>query len=198
VLDYDDATTLRQQLTELPELLVYAHLALEPGSTPAGGRVSGATREAPLPCRLDVLSALGPSATVTLDDRDQDGQTPILHTIQAWALYIGGQYPALVGRTVGAQITLLLVVHDWACQQDWAPDYAAGIARVHRTAARLGSSPIGRRPVRAACPRCRLRTMQTRQDGCRECCDPDCATVLTPDEYDTRAEKLAGELNAVA
>jgi hypothetical protein len=198
VLSFDAATALRRQLQELPELLVYAHLALEPGSMPAGGRVSGATREAPLPCRLDVLSALGPSATVTLDDGDQDGQTPLLHTIRAWALYIGGQYPAMVGQSAGAQIALLLVVHDWACQQDWAPDYAAGIATVHRTAARLASSPIGRRAIRAVCPRCQLLTMQELPDGRRECCSPGCGVILTPDEYNNRAEKLLTELDAVA
>lgn len=58
MLDQPRADRLRRQLRDLPELYVYATLALQPGSAPKSLNTSGGTKTPPLPCRLDLPSHL--------------------------------------------------------------------------------------------------------------------------------------------
>ena len=90
MLDHTAAETLHTELTDLAELVVRAHLALMPGSGPAGPRVSGATREAPLPCNPYVLSLLGPGSAGGLVHRGDQTDHPSIGAVIGWARYVAG------------------------------------------------------------------------------------------------------------
>lgn len=195
------ATRLHDQLLELPELLTLAHLALLPGSARLGGRVSGATRTAPLPCRVDVLSLLGPAAPGTVRDPygDQDGITPIAGTIQTWARLIAEEtHQCLVTSTVGGQLRFLTLrpVLAWTVRQMWADDYATEIGDVHRQATHLAMVRPRRTPMQMPCPACDMLSL-VREDGKDiDCVTPGCTVRMRQGDYDWRAEKLLAELEA--
>lgn len=195
MLDHDAATRLRQQLGQLPELLVLAHLALTPGSTPRAGRVSGGAVEAPLPCRLDVLdllaarhdSAPGPDqlvgwARLVIYDR---------RTANDWSGWLTVPVALAAEAFASLAVRLLLFHHEFAIRRDYARDYADEIGQLHRALNRTVGSPITARPVRIPCPKCRLLTMRQRDDGHRECSNPDCKAVRTESEYAEQAERAA-------
>ncbi|GAA2227294.1 hypothetical protein GCM10010430_03340 [Kitasatospora cystarginea] len=133
----------------------YAQLALLPGSAPRSGWVSGATREAPLPCRLDVLSLLGPAAEESVRDPhgDQVGAEPILGTLLSWARLIfeeGNYYrPSGGWATIGALVAFLADrdVIEWVVRQPWADEYADEIATVHRQLIPLARLQPRRHPM---------------------------------------------------
>lgn len=214
MLDFTAATRLHRQLTDLPELLAYAHLALQPGSAPRGGRVSGATRTAPLPCRLDVLSLLGPAAPDTVRDLtgDQHGLTPVIGSLQAWARIVEEEHPcsSRPGRehtcrpneaTIGSLLAYLTArdVLAWTVQQPWADEYAAEINAVHRALQPFALLRPRRRPLpQLPCPRCDLLSL-VREDGRDvECTTPGCGVILRHGEVQDRAQKLLDELDAAA
>ncbi|KDN86730.1 hypothetical protein [Kitasatospora cheerisanensis] len=190
---------LRRQLLDLPELLAYAHLAILPSSNTRSGYVTGATRTAPTPARLDVLSLLGPAATDTVRDPygDQDGLIPAAGTITAWTRIHAeehGQQPA--DTNLGTQLAYLAHLLPWAAAQPWADEYAAEIADLHRRCSPLALLRPRRRLMQLPCPRCRLQAL-VREDGHDiECATPGCGTILRPDEYDQRATAYADALNA--
>ncbi|MDH6111936.1 hypothetical protein P3T36_006881 [Kitasatospora sp. MAP12-15] len=191
MLDFAAATALRAQLTELPELLVYTHLALLPASVPRGGRVSGATREAPLPLRTDVLDLvvdteqlLGSWAAAIRSEQRRAND---------WGGWLTNRRPG--EAVVSVHLRYLLAEHEFAVTRDLAGPYAAEIDQLHRTLGRA-TCAAPRRPVRIPCPRCRLLTMAERPDGMRECANPSCVAVLRPSEYSDRAERLLTELHA--
>lgn len=194
---------LRRQLAELPELLAYAQLALLPGSAPQSGWVSGATREAPLPCRLDVLSLLGPAAEETVRDPygDQVGVEPILGTLLSWARLVAEEsnyYRPSGGWTVGGLVAFLADrdVFEWAVQRPWADEYADEIAAVHWQLVPLARLRPRRRPMSLPCPRCELLTLTAEDGRDIECSNPGCGTILRQSEYDDRAEQHLTELYA--
>ncbi|PJN24043.1 hypothetical protein [Kitasatospora sp. CB02891] len=192
---------LARQLREMPELLAYAHLAVLPGSTARTGYVTGATRTAPTPARLDVLSLLGPAADGTVRDPygDQDGLTPAAGTITAWTrIHIeeSGQQPA--DGTLGTQLTYLAALLPWAAEQPWAAEYATEIAALHRRCTPLALLRPRRRLMQLPCPRCRLQSLVTEDGHDTECATPGCGTILRPDEYDRRAEEYTAALHTAA
>lgn len=187
MLDHDTATQLRRHLAELPELLVYGHFALQPGSSPRTGRVSGGAAEAPLPINLRALDLLGTRhddqpgpdilaswARAIIDDRQRAND---------WTGWIA--VPATLHNEASASIALrYLQFHHWfAVTRPYAVDYAEEIGTLHRTLANVAGQPIVWRPVTAVCPRCLLRTLRERTDGRRECSNPDCVAVYTTSEY---------------
>lgn len=191
MLDTAAATRLRRQLADLPELYVYAHMNLAPGSGPGGPRVSGATRTPPLPCRLDVLSLTGPGDYVD-PDTDQHGPMPATAVLSAWCQVFSGQ-PC---RTITTAVDFLLRIHQQACQHPLADEYAADIADLHHRLQAHAHTRPRRRPMQMPCPRCELLTL-VRQDGRDiECTNPGCRATLTPADYDRRAEQLLEELEA--
>jgi hypothetical protein len=201
MLEYAAATRLHRQLTELPELLAHAHLALQPGSAPRGGRVSGATRTAPLPCRADVLSLLGPAARGTVHDPygDQDGITPIAGTIQTWARLIAEEtHQCLITGTIGGHLQFLTrrTVLAWSVLQPWADDYAAEIHGAHRRLTPLALLRPRRRMLALPCPQCTMLTLVAEDGRDIECIEPSCRAVLRQHEYDNRAEQYIAELQA--
>lgn len=197
MLDTAAATRLRRQLSELPELVVYAHLALLPGSAPRDGRVSGATRTAPLPCRLDVLSLLGPASLTAPDDTT--ATWPVHTVLAAWARIIAtGTRQCLVTTHLQGLTHVLIRHHPWAIQQPWAADYAAQIAGLHRELAAFGPSRPRRRALTLPCPRCDLLTLAQVDGEDIACSNPGCQAVLRPAEYDQRVERALAEMDAVA
>ncbi|MER5350614.1 hypothetical protein ABT093_09810 [Kitasatospora sp. NPDC002551] len=200
---------LRTQLGQLPELITLAHLALLPGSGRRGARVSGATRTAPLPCRLDVLSLLGPTATAVHDPHGDQDPAPGLDLLTSWARVViddrqrandwsGWVRP--VGhdgeRTVSVAVKVLLLHLPFAASRPYARDLAEEIGRLHAHLNRITGSPLAGPARRQPCPRCHLLTITTRPDGMRECSSPDCWAVLSEQEYADRAEQVLGELAA--
>ncbi|GAA2838393.1 hypothetical protein RMN57_13110 [Kitasatospora sp. CM 4170] len=204
---------LRIQLAQLPELITLAHLALLPGSGRRGARVSGATRTAPLPCRVDVLSLVGPTAASTVrDDHGDQDQTPGLDLLAGWARTVlddrqrandwtGWVRPAGHDweRTASRAVKVLLLHLDWAATRQYARDLADEIGRLHGHLNRVSGTPFTTGPARRhVCARCKLMTATIRPDGMCECSAPDCLAVLTADEYADRAERVLAELAKVA
>ncbi|WP_037576736.1 hypothetical protein [Phaeacidiphilus oryzae] len=195
MLDQATADRLRRQLRDIPTLWVYAHMSLLPGSAPAGGRVTGATRTPPLPCRVDLLSQLGPGSALG----DDTGEWPLLAVLTGWARYIAHQRQQPAPRDHVQDLThFLLRHHRYAAQQDWAADYAAQVDHAVRPLRAVGPSdvPAGRRRT-IPCPRChRLSLVEEYRPVVRPggvdrarivCSRPDCACALTAVEYDALA-----------
>ncbi|WP_405019575.1 hypothetical protein OHV05_24565 [Kitasatospora sp. NBC_00070] len=201
MLDTHTAARLDRQLRELPDALVLAHLALLPGAGARGARVSGATRTAPLPCPVDVLSLFGPAApgTVHDDHGDQDGIIPLGATIASWARLIAEQTgQCLVTGTVGGHLQFLArrPAFAFAILQPWADEYAAEIADVHQHATRLSRTRPRRTPMQMPCPACDMLSL-VRQDGRDiECVTPGCSVLMRPGDYDWRVEQILAELEA--
>ncbi|PBC80141.1 hypothetical protein BX265_4977 [Streptomyces sp. TLI_235] len=198
MLDYTTAETLRTQLEQIPLLLTRAHLALAPGSGPAGPRVSGATRTPPLPCRLHVLDLLAA--------RTDDGPGPDLLTAWAgaiiddrqrandWTGWVRVEHRLDDEAPESLAVRYLLLHHPFAIARDYARQYATGIDRLHQALNRAAGDAIApARPARMVCPRCQLMTMTEEPDGRRVCADPGCWVVLTRAEYERRAEHVLGD-----
>lgn len=187
---------LRTQLAQLPELVVRAHLALLPGAGRRGARVSGATRTAPLPCRVDILALVGPTATETVHDQhgDQD-QTPGLDLLATWARTVledrqrANDWTAWTRpaghdweRTVSRAVKVLEFHLDWTAGRPYAHDLADEIGRLHshlNHATGMPIAPTVRR--RIVCPGCQLMTAAVQDDGRCEC--GSCGLILTGAEY---------------
>lgn len=211
MLDPHAADRLRTELTELPELITRAHLALIPGSGPTGPRVSGATREAPLPCNLYVLSLISPtSADAQPHDTDQT-EHPSIGTVIGWAQLVIGErqaandwtgwtkvpYALQAEATVSVAIRYLLFHHEWTVQREFARGLADDIHRIHAALDRATDyALVGARLRRTVCPRCQGLTVKEGADGRLSCADDDCAMVVTRDEYDARAERVLEEIAA--
>ncbi|MFJ9448189.1 hypothetical protein ACIRRH_41195 [Kitasatospora sp. NPDC101235] len=201
---------LRTQLGQLPELITLAHLALAPGAGRRGARVSGATRTAPLPCRVDVLSLVGPTAAEAVhDDHGDQDDTPGLDLLAGWARTVledrqrandwtGWARPAGYEweRTVSVAVKLLLFHLDWAAGRPYARDLADEIGRLHGHLNRAVGMPIAPPARRMVCPSCHLMTVTVRADGMRECSSIDCGSVRSEQEYAGRAEQTLAELAA--
>jgi hypothetical protein len=201
---------LRTQLQQLPELITLTHLALLPGSGRRGARVSGATRTAPLPCRVDVLSLIGPTAPAVHDEHGDQDDTPGLDLLAEWARAViddrqrANDWSAWVRPaghdrevTVSRAVKTLLLHLDFAASRAYARDLADEIGRLHSHLNRACGGPLQTGPARRhVCPRCHLMTVTVRPDGMRECSAPDCRAVLTTDEYADRVEQTLSELAA--
>lgn len=205
MLDYAAATRLHRQLTELGELLAHAHLAIQPGSAPRGGRVSGATRTAPLPCRVDVLSWLGPAPAgrgAVLDQHgDQTGPAPVTATLHGWVRLVEeeSRFADCADYRIGGMLDYLRArnVFTWTAHQPWADEYATEIGDLHRTAQRLALARPRRRPLpQLPCPRCDLLALVAVDGHDVECTTPGCGVILRPAEVSARAEAILAVLDA--
>lgn len=206
MLDFAAATRLSRQLSELGELIAYAHLALLPGAGRRGARVSGATRTAPLPCSVDVLSLLGPAAgprgAVVDPHRDQTGPTPIIGTLSSWVRLHEeeGPFADCADYSVGGMLDYLRArnVLAWAVLQPWADEYAAEIGDTHRALQPYALLRARRRLLQLPCPRCHLLTLTVEDGKDAECGNPGCQILLRPAEVDDHIERYLLELDAVA
>ncbi|MBV6697466.1 hypothetical protein KV557_10050 [Kitasatospora aureofaciens] len=201
---------LRTQLAQVPELITLAHLALLPGSGQRGARVSGATRTAPLPCRVDVLSLLGPTAATVHDDHGDQIAEPSLGILHGWCQVVledrrrandWTAWTRLPGSDHEATVSLatryLLFHAEFAATRPYARELADEVSALHRHLNRVTGWPIApTRHARQVCPRCQLMTVTVRPDGMRECSALDCRAVLSTQEYTDRAEQVIAELAA--
>ncbi|MFE6868335.1 hypothetical protein ACFVFS_17435 [Kitasatospora sp. NPDC057692] len=201
---------LRDQLTELPELIAHTGIALLPGAGDRGARVSGATRTPPLPCRLNALDDLGPRrdntptlsilaswAATVLDDRQRANDW------SAWTvLPVPARAPYTLDSEYDATTATTYLLHhlDYAAGRAYAVDMADEISQLHHHLSRVTGWHRQDRPARRRpCPRCRLLTVVIRPDGMRECSSPDCWAVMSEAEYAAaadRAEHVTAELAA--
>lgn len=210
MLDHHAADRLHLQLAQLPKLITLAHLALLPGSAPAGPRVSGATREAPLPCRADILSLLGPTSTGGQLHADDQAEHPNVRAVIGWARHViaarqqandwtGWVRPAYAMERetpVSVAIRYLLLHHYWTVRQEFAAGLADDVRQLHSALNRATGEPLLTRLHRTVCPRCQGLTVQEQADGRLSCADPDCAIVVTRDEYEARAVRVLEEIAA--
>jgi len=201
MLDHAATARLQCQLDELPEILTHVYLQLLPGSAPRGGRVSGATRTPPLPCRLDTLDALAPG---------RDGDVPSVGILETWAAVVledrrrandwtgWVRLPAVPAEIPASTAIKVLRFHArFAALRPYAADLAAEIDELHHHLNRVARHPIkSAKPVKSACPACSLLALCERTDGWRECLA--CRATYSPAAYDERVEQRIEELAAAA
>ncbi|MCG6499441.1 hypothetical protein [Kitasatospora sp. A2-31] len=202
MLDFPAASRLARELAELPDLAAWAKLATTPGSAPRGGRVSGATRTAPTPLRLDVASYLGPASPGNVRDPygDQDGSTPLAGTLAAW-VRIHVEESTLGAPRSGSIGDLLAYlgrrdVLAWTVHQLWADEYAAEIHNAWRTLDAYAATRPRRRALQLPCPRCGLLSLFQQDGQDAECGNESCRAVLRPDDYDRRVTQYLAVLDA--
>ncbi|MGA5819715.1 hypothetical protein ACPC54_17875 [Kitasatospora sp. NPDC094028] len=196
MLDFAIGSRLARELAEMPQLATYAQLSIQPGASRRGARVSGATRTAPTPLRLDVASYLGPAAPGDVHDPhgDQDGQTPLAGTLTAWARVHVEEHPQLgtprsgnigaLADYLGRRDTLA-----WAVQQMWADEYAVEIHDAWRTLDGLAAIRPRQRAIQLPCPRCGLLSLSQLDGDDIRCSNDSCWAVLRPDEYERRIDQ---------
>ncbi|MFK4096708.1 hypothetical protein [Streptomyces anthocyanicus] len=159
-------------------------------------RVS-ASKEAPIPLRLDVLNLLGPSADAVLTGEDQTGPVPVVGVLSAWSDLVAEQTRQQpVNRTVTG-LTQHLIDHvEWACRQEWVADFAEELEGLTKTLRRVSGVEPVRILLPVTCPTCDLRTMVREESSgwaaeCRYC--P--AVKLSTREY---AQLVAEQARAVS
>jgi hypothetical protein len=162
-------------LLGLPELVVQTWLARHRAQKGGRSERVSASKEAPLPLRLDALSLLGPSADTVLSGEDQEGPVPVVGVLAAWSDLVAEQTrQGTVSHTVSG-LTQFLVDHvEWACRQTWVADFAEELEGLLKTLRKVsGIEPI-RIVLPVLCPSCEMRTM-IREEGsgwsaeCRAC-----------------------------
>lgn len=187
---------IRGLLLGLPELVAHTWLARHRVQRGTNERVS-ASKSAPPPLRLDVLSLLGPSADAALTGEDQEGSVPVVGVLSAWSDLVAEQTRQKpVSRTVSGLTQHLLDHVEWACRQEWVADFAEELEGLTKSLRKVsGIEPI-RILLPVTCPTCDLRTM-VREEGsgwtaeCRYC--P--AVKLSAREYGQLVSQQAQAVN---
>ncbi|PPS71985.1 MULTISPECIES: hypothetical protein [Streptomyces] len=188
---------IRGALLGLPELVVQCWMARHRVQRGGEGERVSASKEAPLPLRLDVLNLLGPSADAVLTGEDQEGPVPVVGVLSAWADLVTEQTRQRpVSGTVSGLTQHLLDHVEWACRQEWIRDFAGEVEGLMKTLRRVSGIEPVRIPLPVICPTCDLRTM-VREEGsgwaaeCRYC--P--AAKLSAREY---SQLVAAQAQAVS
>lgn len=166
---------IRGVLMSLPETVAQVWMARHRVQRGGESERVSASKEAPIPLRLDVLNLLGPSADAVLTGEDQTGPVPVVGVLTSWSDLVGEQTRQRpVSRSVSGLTQFLLDHVEWACRQEWVADYAAQLEGLLKTLRRVA----GIEPVRiwlpVLCPSCDMRSM-VREEGsgwaaeCRYC-----------------------------
>ncbi|MEU6181182.1 hypothetical protein [Streptomyces coeruleorubidus] len=159
----------------IPEAVVQTWLARHRVQRGGAGERVSASKEAPIPLRLDVLSLLGPSADEVLSGDDQVGPVPVVGVLSAWSDLVSEearQKP--VSRTVSTLTQYLVSNVEWACRQEWVADFAEELEGLLRTLRKVSGIEPVRIVLPVLCPSCEMRTM-IREEGsgwsaeCRAC-----------------------------
>ncbi|WP_326755116.1 hypothetical protein OH738_10695 [Streptomyces hirsutus] len=184
-------------LLGLPELVAQTWMARHRVQRGTSSERVSASKEAPVPLRLDVLSILGPSADGVLSGEDQEGPVPVIGILSAWSdLVVEETRQRPVSRTVTGLTEHLLHHAEWALRQEWAADFAQELEALTKTLRRVSGIEPARVLLPVVCPTCDLRTM-IREEGsgwaaqCRSC--P--AVRLSAREY---AQLVAQQAQAVS
>jgi hypothetical protein len=200
MLDQPATDQLRRHLQQIPGLYLYAHLSLQPGAPSRQGRVTGATRTAPLPCRVDLLSHLAPGALAS-DDLVQPREWPLLSVLDGWALRVARHQRD--GRPIQHvdDLTHYLLRHlRWSVLQPWAGEYTLQVADA--VAPLYAVAPTTRtvhRDLAIPCQRCHRAGLQEVEGEDRiACSNPACRATWTPDEVDEYAAAMHSAIQAAA
>jgi hypothetical protein len=166
---------IRGLLLGLPEAVVQVWMARHRVQRGTSSERVSASKEAPIPLRMDVLNLLGPSADAVLSGEDQAGPVPVVGVLSAWSDLVSDQTRQKpVGRTVSGLTQHLLNHVEWACRQEWVTDFAEELEGLTKTLRRVSGIEPVRIPLPVICPTCDLRTM-IREEGsgwaaeCRYC-----------------------------
>lgn len=188
---------VRGLLLGLPEAVVQCWMARHRVQRGTSNERVSASKEAPIPLRLDVLNLLGPSADGVLSGEDQEGPVPVVGVLSTWADLVAEhtrQKP--VSHTVSALTQFLLDHIEWACRQEWVSDFAEELEGLTKTLRRVSGIEPVRVLLPVTCPTCDLRTM-VREEGsgwaaeCRYCS----VVKLSAREY---AQLVAEQARAVS
>ncbi|MFD0210832.1 hypothetical protein ACFVH9_17265 [Streptomyces hirsutus] len=159
----------------IPEAVVQCWMARQRVQRGGESERVSASKDAPLPLRLDVLSMLGPSADAVLTGEDQIGEVPVVGVLSAWAALVAEQTRQNpVSHTISTLTQFLLDNVEWACRQQWVTDFAAELEALLKILRKLSGIEPARIPLPVTCPSCDLRAM-IREEGsgwaaeCRYC-----------------------------
>ncbi|MGW1135627.1 hypothetical protein [Streptomyces griseoluteus] len=152
------------------------------------------TREAPLPCRLDTLSLIGPAASGTVRDPhgDQVGQQPIIGTLGSWVRLVleerhvdgpAAWTPEALAGWLASQL-------GWISQQGWASEAYTELRDLTWAIRGIARVEVRTRAVSRPCPACELLSLQqTDWDRYVRC--TNCGGCWTADELNHDAERRA-------
>ncbi|WP_354393073.1 hypothetical protein [Streptomyces atratus] len=184
-------------LLALPEAVAQTWMARHRVQRGNSNERVSASKEAPLPLRLDVLSLLGPSADQVLSGEEQEGPVPVVGVLSSWADLVAEQTRQKpVSHTVSTLTQFLLDHVEWVCRQAWVADFAEELEGLMKTLRRVSGIEPVRILLPTTCPTCDLRVM-VREEGsgwaaeCRYC--P--AVKLSAREY---GQLVAAQAQAVS
>lgn len=186
---------MRATLRAIPAaLVVLRDGSMQRERTGDAGR-SG-TREAPLPCRLDVLNLVGPAASGTVHDPygDQIGQRPIIDVLGSWVRLVCEERKLNGPKSwnEGALSGFLIGQLGWISQQEFAGEAAGEFRDLGWQIRAVARVEVRTRAVSRPCPRdsCGLLTLQqTDWDLYIRC--SNCGGCWTADELNDDAERRA-------
>lgn len=200
MLDQPATDRLRRDLQQAPLLYLYAHLALQPGAQARGGRVTGGTRTAPLPCPVALLSHLAPGA-IDSDDDAQPHDWPLLSVLDAWARKVNRHQRDGRPQLHVDDLTHYLLRHlRWTVLQPWAGEYALQVDDAMGPL--YAVAPTTRRVQRdlaLPCQRCHRAGLQE-LEGTPSiiCSNPACRATYTGEQIDAQATAMHSAIQAAA
>lgn len=202
--DWEDATSqvictpchdrARNILRSIPAALTVLHGSMHRERSGESGRAG--TREAPLPCRTDVLNLVGPAATGTVHDPngDQIGQQPIAGLLGSWVRLVCEER-----RINGPSRYRVEDLAAWlasqlgfAATQHWGAELVSELIDLDRSLRGIMQIDVRTRAVPRPCPndRCqRLELTRTDHDAYTRC--SACGTAWTDAELNHDAERRA-------
>lgn len=184
----------RDILRSIPAALVVLHGSLQRERSGDTGRAG--TREAPLPCRADVLNLVGPAAVGDIRDPhgDQIGARPIIGVLSDWTRVVLEER-AIDGPTVWTEQALsgwLTSQLGWISQQPWASEAVSELRSLDRAIRGILQVDVRTRAVPRPCPtnHCQMMTL-SRTDWDRYIRCSNCGGCWTVDELNDDAERRA-------
>lgn len=184
---------MRAQLSAIPAaLVVLRDGSLQRERTGEPGR-SG-TREAPLPCRLDVLNLVGPAASGTVRDPhgDQVGARPVAGVLGDWVRLVCEER-RIDGPdrwTEEAMAGWLTAQLGFASTQGWVGELAAELWDLTTAIRGIARVEVRTRAISRPCPRCQMMTLsRTDHDAYTRC--SECGSAWTDTELCADAEQRA-------
>jgi hypothetical protein len=143
-------------LAELPEEHTRLMLEYQPSRTGGDGRSATAVH-APLPCRLDVLSLLGPASRQNPSDaRDQVGPVPFAAVLAGWVGVLDEERNLTPCRRNVTAMTERLAAHlGWICTRPWVRDFFTEIEELLKAVRKITLTETRMELVRGlCCPSC--------------------------------------------